>query len=159
MNFNDRTLPVVTQLTRLVNVWRAYDRRGHDVLGEHFTAADMQMMNVVAEFPHRNTTELASLLGVTKGAVSQLVSRLVERGLLERYRGVDNHRDSYARLSARGAQAYRAQLSRFEADIQGIDELLRSAQPQEVAFLMSFLGNAEAFFRRQLDQPSPPTSV
>lgn len=152
MRLTERTLPIVMQLTRLVNYWKAYDRLGHEAAGEHFTAGEMQTIKAVAEFPHKNTTELAGELGVTKGAVSQAVTKLVDRGCLERYRGPDSERETFIRLTKHGSRVYQAHMKRYDAEVRAFDALLADAEPSQVAFMLGFLEKVEGFFREQLEE-------
>ncbi len=138
------------QLTRLVNVWKAYDRLGHEVAGEHLTAGEMQTIKVAAEFPELNTTELAEELGVTKGAISQAISKLVDRGLLERYRESDDERNTFTRLTKKGARIYDKHSQSYEKDIRAFDALLKEADPSHVDFMLEFVSKVEGFFRQQL---------
>lgn len=150
MAFTERTRPVAMQFTRLVNQWKAYDRLGHELAGEHFTASELQIVKVVAEFPAKNTTELAAELGVTKGAVSQAVTKLVKRGHLERYRAPDNDRDTFTRLTRNGARVYQAHMNKVEAEIRAFDSLLAHAEPDKVEFMLGFIAELERFLRRQV---------
>lgn len=151
MALTERTRPVVMQFTRLVNHWKAYDRLGHDLAGEHFTASELQVIKVVAEFPAKNTTELAGELGVTKGAVSQAVTKLVQRGHLERYRAPDNDRDTFTRLTRRGSSVYQAHARKVEDEVRAFDALLAGAEPDQVEFMIEFVAKLELFFRQQLE--------
>lgn len=150
MALTDRTRPVVMHFTRMVNQWKAYERRGHELAGERFTAGELQTLKAVAEFPAKNTTELADELGITKGAVSQGVTKLVERRLLERYRAPDNERETFTRLSRSGSAAYREYMKKAEAEILAFDALLAEAEPEHVEFMLDFVAKVEGFFRDQL---------
>lgn len=154
MSLTNRTRPVVMQFTRLVNTWKAYDRLGHNVEGEHLTAGEMQTIKVVAEFPELNTTELADELGVTKGAISQAITKLVERNLLVRYRESDDERNTFTRLTKKGTRIYEKHTKMYEKDIRAFDALLKEADPGQVDFMLEFVSKVEDFFRQQLTEPN-----
>jgi DNA-binding MarR family transcriptional regulator len=67
----------------------------HDLLGWLATAPQrgLQML------------ELADMLGVTRGGLTRIVDRLVERGWIERDRPASNRREVYAMLTADGQRA------------------------------------------------------
>ena len=148
---SERSRPVVMQFTRLGNYWKAYDRLGHEVDGEHFTAGEMQIIKVVAEYPAKNTTELADELGVTKGAISQAVTKLVARGHLERFRAVDDERQTFTRLTSRGSRVYQAHMRQYAAELAEVDQVLADAEPGQVEFLRRFVARVEGFFRERVD--------
>ena len=151
MSLTNRTRPIVMQFTRMVNQWKAYERRGYELAGERFTAGELQTLKAVAEFPAKNTTELADELGITKGAVSQAVTKLVGRGFLERYRAPDNERETFTRLTRSGSAAYRDHMKRAETEILAFDALLAEAEPEHVEFMLDFVAKVEGFFRDQLE--------
>ena len=45
--------------------------------------SEMHLMMLIDDGHHSNITEMANILGVTKGAVSQTISRLVKKGVLQ----------------------------------------------------------------------------
>lgn len=58
----------------------------------------------------KSITELAEILGVTQGAVSQTVSHLEGKGFLVRVRNPENYRQIRAVLTQQGEQIYQAYL-------------------------------------------------
>ncbi len=54
-----------------------------------------------------NVTELAEKMGVTKGAVSQMVSKLVEKGMVRKTRAQDNAKEVVLELTELGRIGFR----------------------------------------------------
>jgi DNA-binding MarR family transcriptional regulator len=52
-----------------------------------------------------NASELARVLGITNGAVTQVVNKLVKKDLLEKYNEASNKKEVYFRLTQRGSKA------------------------------------------------------
>ncbi|AWB46077.1 MarR family transcriptional regulator [Paenibacillus sp. CAA11] len=53
-----------------------------------------------------NVTKLAQSLYMTKGAISKLTKRLMEKGLIECYQKPDNKKEVYFRLTEQGKEIY-----------------------------------------------------
>ena len=136
---SDLSIRVCMQLIRVVNLWKAYDRRGQTVDGQDLTAGEIQTIKAVTDLPERNTTELAHELGVTKGAISQAVTKLVARGCLERYRAPGNERETYTRSTEQGARIYQGHNKKFQSDMQAFDDQLDEASEDQIEFMMNFL--------------------
>lgn len=56
------------------------------VRGRRIYPSEVHLLLLLADQPAANATELARMLGLTKGAVSQTITRLVEKGLLTKTR-------------------------------------------------------------------------
>ena len=67
---------------------------------------DWRVMAVLARFPGSSAQELVRWTGMDKVAVSRGVSRLLERGLLQREVAAEDRRRSELRLSEVGREVY-----------------------------------------------------
>ena len=68
---------------------------------------DWRVMAVLARLPGSSAQELVHWTRMDKVAVSRGVSRLLERGLLQKLMSTEDRRRSELRLSAQGEQVYR----------------------------------------------------
>jgi DNA-binding MarR family transcriptional regulator len=68
---------------------------------------DWRVMAVLARFPGSSAQELVRWTGMDKVAVSRGVSRLLERGLVQRDVAAEDRRRSQLRLSDAGCEVYR----------------------------------------------------
>ena len=63
---------------------------------------EIHTIRAIGENPRINVTALAEHMGVTKGAVSQTVNKLVRKGLARKTRAPDNAREVLLELTERG---------------------------------------------------------
>lgn len=63
---------------------------------------EMHAMEIVQDIPEATLTQIAEILGITKATVSVSVSRLVEKGYLEKTRSESDGRKSILRLTEEG---------------------------------------------------------
>lgn len=66
----------------------------------------IHLIDVVGNHPPLNISELAEVLGVTKGAVSQQVSLLIKSDLIQSFQKPDNKKDKLLRLTEKGNAVY-----------------------------------------------------
>ena len=97
-----------------------------------------------------NVTTLAARLGVTKGAVSQMVAKLKKRGLVNKLKSVDNERDVILTLTAKGRRAYEAHkryhLELYRDFLKQIDDVTL----KEIELFAVLMGKLERYLERHL---------
>ena len=64
--------------------------------------AEVQFLETVARYPDENVSALSKRLGITKGAVTQMISKLYQKELLEVIQRENNKKEKYFRLTYRG---------------------------------------------------------
>lgn len=105
--------------------------------------AEIHMIKAIGEHPGAHLTALADRLGVTKGAVSQLVKKLEEKGMIVKDRDPANRARVVVSLTAKGERAY-AVHERAHRDFDDLVEgLLQEATEEERAFLLRFVAALE----------------
>ena len=85
--------------------------------GEGVTVAEWVFMRALHDEPSLSPTLLATRMGMTKGAISKLADRLVEKGLVTRAEDAKDRRAHHLALSAEG----RAKVPRLAAHADAND--------------------------------------
>ncbi|MCP3898392.1 MAG: MarR family transcriptional regulator [Desulfobacteraceae bacterium] len=70
--------------------------------------SEIHTIEAIGNNPGINITELASLQGVTKGAISQLIQKLEKKNLIIRMKNMNSDKEVFLKLSDIGARAFRA---------------------------------------------------
>jgi DNA-binding MarR family transcriptional regulator len=106
------------------------------------------MLDIVGDEPGLNITAFAQKAGVTKGAVSQVVTKLESKGALRRFKGKSNDKEIQLELTPLGERIY-AQHQRVNQETINLlwDELEKHPQ-DKIAFLMEIFD----WFEHYLDQ-------
>jgi DNA-binding MarR family transcriptional regulator len=73
--------------------------------GELLFSSEIHTIVAISENQKINITELAKKLGVTKGTISQLVSKLEGKGYLKRVKGVKNQKEVLLEVTKKGLKA------------------------------------------------------
>ncbi|MBU1276238.1 MAG: MarR family transcriptional regulator [Proteobacteria bacterium] len=103
--------------------------------GEKISAAEIHAIEAIGRNRGINVTGLARILVVTKGAVSQIVKKLEDRGYVAKFKAPDNDKEVLLKLAPRGKTA----IAGYEAFRQGFDAnmavMLESISDEEFTFL------------------------
>lgn len=143
MNFANREKISYT-LLRVILKFQDIDKQtcfyGTD---EQLFNSEIHMIKAIKENEGIHVTGLAHLLGVTKGAVSQILAKLEKKGLIVKEKDVDNQSRLVLRLTPKGEIAHMNH-EIYHNRINGLIEgALEDASEEETAFLKSFLDRLE----------------
>lgn len=109
---------LIEKFIRLFNTYarqysHVYSLEGTSVIT---SAAQIQTLEYIIEVNgEEKMSEIAAKLGITRGAFSNNVKKLIQNGYLEKSQGVNNHKDIFLTATTKGLQAYQ-EYSRFIYD-------------------------------------------
>ena len=63
--------------------------------GQLLFQSEIHTVSAICNHHRVNATELAQILGITKGAITQVVSKLIKKGLVEKYNRPGNKKEVY----------------------------------------------------------------
>ena len=95
-------------------------------------------------------TDLAGLLGITKGAVSQHLKKMEKKGLVNKIEDPQNSSRSIVKLTSKGKMAYYAHKHWHETMDGGFKNYFMSLNEKQVDFLLDFIDKAEDFIKRAM---------
>ncbi|WP_406657237.1 MarR family winged helix-turn-helix transcriptional regulator [Methanolobus sp. ZRKC2] len=120
---------IVDTLVRVINKASSIEKDpvdiGHGIL---LHPSEIHLIDMAGRFPDESVSQLASRLGITKGAVSQTAKKLEEKGYLERANKENDKKTIVLKLTGYGEDAFRwhhmyheAMNRKMAADIEGMD--------------------------------------
>jgi len=83
------------------------------------------------------STQIAESLGITRSAVSQMVNRLEERGVVKRIPSEYDRKISFIRLTDSALEEYNKQKAKVETTIGKISELMGEKDMNQLARLIT----------------------
>lgn len=107
-------------------------------------SSEIHMIRAIKEEEGIHITGLANKLGVTKGAVSQIVNKLNKKGFVKKETDSNNQSKLIIKLTPKGeiADANHTKLH-DKFDIL-VNDILKDASNEEIKFLNNFLNKVEA---------------
>jgi DNA-binding MarR family transcriptional regulator len=149
MNKKRASKELFESFLRLVNKFNALGKHPITYGTQHkFYHSERHMLDIVGDDPGLNVTEFANATGVTKGAISQVVSKLETKGALIRLKRDDNEKEIQLKLTRLGEQIY---ANHQRVNQESINQLWRELKPHsedKIEFLMQIF----RWFEQYLDQ-------
>lgn len=94
-------------LERVIHLYNGIESKKRDFgLGYELSMKEIHTIQYIGDQPSINVTALASKQGVTKGAASQMISRLVKKGLVIKEKAANSDLEIVLSLTAEGKKAY-----------------------------------------------------
>jgi len=138
------TEEVLGQLRRLVNqLLFLKKKRVFSYEGVDFYPSEVHLMLVIRNRVATNATRIAGELGVTKGAVSQSLSRLEKKGVLTKSRDTENKNELTLTFTPCGTRAMEHYRERTKSVFDGTRTLLDGFTPDERRVVETFLEEVE----------------
>lgn len=81
-------------------VWLNKDKMEDSLKG--YTSSEVHCIEYIEKNADSNVTQLAESFYMTRGALSKLTKKLIEKGLIESYQKSDNKKEIYFRLTEQG---------------------------------------------------------
>jgi DNA-binding MarR family transcriptional regulator len=110
--------------------------------------SEIHTIMMIGSHRDAHVSELARFLGVTRGAVSQMVAKLEDKGLIAKRTDLQNAKKVLLSLTTKGKVAYYAhEQYHEEADAPLIDYMANLTEEQ-YTFAVEFLGKMEEMVNR-----------
>lgn len=119
--------------------------------GVRLTQREIHTIDAIGRNPDINVTQLAQAQGVTKGAMSQMVYRLSDKGYVRKVTSPDSDKELRLILTKAGQQAFAAHKEYHAARTGDFMAMLRAMPEDE----FSALGRAVASFEGMVDRELP----
>ncbi len=133
-------LQIVATLLRVLQKYVINQRTPRDYgSGEPLYPAEIHMVMHIGDRPGQGVTDLAKIAGVTKGAVSQMLQRLDDKGLIHRETSPESDLKVSLSLTKKGLVAYHTHQYRHEEEDKELLDYLDNLAPKEIRAIETFL--------------------
>lgn len=133
--------------TLLRVVWKLFDvdkQTRYYGTDEPLFEAEIHMIKSIKENEGIHVTGLADKLGVTKGAVSQIIMKLAKKGMIIKEKDYNNQSKLALRLTSKGETAYLNHERYHQKFDVMIEEILEGASEEDQEFLKHFLNTLDS---------------
>src|SRR5690348_860834 len=104
MNKEDQVLTGFRELYNKM-VWLNKDKMEDSLKG--YKSSEVHCIEYIERNADSNVTNLAESFYMTRGAISKLTKKLINKGLIESYQKPDNKKEIYFRLTGQGKVIYK----------------------------------------------------
>lgn len=125
---------------RIINKFSSIEKKPRDFgIGDLLYPSEIHNIEIIGRNPGINVTNLAKKLGVTKGAVSQIVNKLERKKLVAKSRDSNNEKEVMLKLQKKGEIAFdghEAFHAKFYSEIMDeVDDI----SPEQIQFFQRIL--------------------
>lgn len=117
---------------------------------QDLSSTEVHTIELIGENEGASVTDLAKLIGVTKGAVSQTLKRLDAKGLTIKEEDPANTSRSIIGLTNKGKTAFYAHKHWHETMDGGFKEYFHTLEQDKIDFLDQFLTRIENFLKQRI---------
>lgn len=137
---DDLILSTVRQFQRVASLYARVEELPIPVAdGVEVTTREAHTIEAVGMRKQMNVTEVANVFGITKSAASQMVSRLCEKGFLEKRQAPHSNKEFQLTLTPLGQQVFEAHARFHGQDREVLMERLRGFSLSQVATISVLL--------------------
>lgn len=154
-NTKDHSIHVVhAKFARIVELYGKLERRPRSYgTDEQLTSAEIHLIETIGDHSESlSVTDLANLMGITKGAVSQRLKKLEKMGLTGKDEDPENISRVRVSLTSKGKTAYFAHKHWHETMDGGYMAYYEKVDEDKIAFLIEFMTHVEDFFQRAISE-------
>jgi DNA-binding MarR family transcriptional regulator len=131
---------LVEKLARAFNLANREIKTAWDYgIGLSLYHSEIHLLDIIKTHRGANASELARIMGVTTGAVWQVVRKLLDKGLIESYQHEDNKKEVLFQLTALGKKASDGHRKHHEAINSGLLEYFKNLKEPEIKIIFEFL--------------------
>lgn len=117
-----------------------------------YSSSEVHCMEYVGRHTDVNVTKLAQAFFMTRGAMSKVTKKLIEKNVLESYQKEDNRKEIYFRLTAKGIEVFdlhEALHQQFVRRDAALFEQLTEAQVRET---LNFVASYSAHLDSEIEK-------
>lgn len=115
----------------------------HFGISELLHASEIHMVMNIYDNPGMHVSELARIAGVTRGAVSQIVSKLEKKGLVTKTEDPENRLKTIPVLTSKGKVAYYAHTQYHEEIDKDLFDFVNRLTDDQFTLIESFVVHLE----------------
>jgi DNA-binding MarR family transcriptional regulator len=135
---------VSEQWIRILNKMDADEKCPKDFgSGDLLHCSEIHTIMMIGKNKDINPASLSLLLGISRSAISQMISRLVQKNLVEKHRDPNNDKEILLRLSPRGTIAYLGHEQHHAKIFARMHRNLGDLTDEQFALILRFLSAME----------------
>lgn len=133
---------------RLIHVLTAGKKTAREYGGVSLYQAEVHIVEMIGDNPGISASDIASRIGVTKGAISQLITKLMAKELLDKRAAKDNLRVHELYLTPQGLRVHEQHARQEQALIEAISAALESCRDEEIIAFAAAVDKVSDFAAR-----------
>ena len=110
--------------------------------------AEVHCIDRIGTIEYANVTKIANEMDMTRGAISKICKRLLNKGLVESYQRPDNNKEIYYRLTEDGQHVYNEHQTLHSQARQEKLSLINTYSEYEQSIILCFLNDINRLYNK-----------
>jgi DNA-binding MarR family transcriptional regulator len=141
---------LIAKFSRVSKLWQQLDSQPRKFGTEtDLTGSEIHLVEVIGQNEGLSVTDMAKRLGITKGAISQTLKKVEEKGLVVKEVDPANTSRITVSLSTKGKVGYYSHLQWHEKMDGGFRDYFVHLPEDKIKFLEEFLSILEQFLKKR----------
>ncbi len=137
------------QMERTIHKYVLYEKKPQKYCGDIIlTQPEIHTIAIIGDDEGISVTQLSEARGVTKGAVSQMIYKLVDKGLVEKRISPSSDAELNLHLTEKGKEAFHEHRKKHEAMEMRFAEIMNDIPEEMQQYMTEFLKS----FEKELDK-------
>ncbi|HUN54748.1 MAG TPA: MarR family winged helix-turn-helix transcriptional regulator [Smithella sp.] len=140
---------MIEQTLRLINKYNSLEKKLYNFgIDELLTPAEIHTIDCIGKNSGINVTLLAEKLGITKGAVSQMINKLKKKNLVVKLKDSENDKEVILLLSKKGKTAFNGHVKFHEDIYKDLIPLLENTSMEGINSFKEIINKIEFYLDR-----------
>lgn len=127
------------KIIRLINKINQAEKIPKNYGTEHILyRSEIHTIEAIKIHENVNASEFSNILGITNGALTQIISKLKKKGLVDQYNTSDNKKEVYYRLTDKGLIAYYGHEKHHEETYTNLEQYIESLDEDKIETISLF---------------------
>lgn len=131
-------------LEKAIHLYNRVENKNRDFgLGYEISMKEIHTIQYIGDCPGINLKSLAENQGVTKGAASQMISRLIQKNLVTKSRSAESEAEIVLNLTEEGSNAYKGHEAYHKSGMLNMQVIAKKHTEEEWRAFSSILQDLE----------------
>ena len=135
----DKLLDLLIQLLEAEKLFEKNHKSQTGALFEEFSISEMHCVDFIFKTELPNVTKLSEKMNITKGGVSKIIKKLIEKNAIESFSVDTNKKEIYYKLTNKGKEVFKLHKNIHEKWCEINLEFFKNCSKEEIKYTILFL--------------------
>lgn len=135
----EKLLDLLIQFLETEKLFEKNHKSQTDALFEEFSISEMHCVDFIFKTELPNVTKLSEKMNITKGGVSKIIKKLIEKNAIESFFVDTNKKEIYYKLTNKGKEVFKLHKNIHEKWCEINLEFFKNCSKEEIKYTILFL--------------------
>lgn len=135
----EKLLDLLIQFLETEKLFEKNHKSQTGALFEEFSISEMHCVDFIFKTELPNVTKLSEKMNITKGGVSKIIKKLIEKNAIESFSSDTNKKEIYYKLTNKGKEVFKLHKNIHEKWCEINLEFFKNCSKEEIKYTILFL--------------------